>query len=184
MLGLIFAAFAFFDGYKFDDPYPNFGMFWRSAEKITSKMQRHYARTVSDINFLFNEFNNELQKKLQSIDGRKVSYRSNASNINGLKTKFESFQVQLTRVYKTVISEYRILNIKNRKTPPPSYFKQPVNYQTTYHLDNLPGSDFYENIEFILKEAHRELPKMISKMEIEHQKLIKKIPKLASLTEI
>lgn len=184
VLGLIFAAFAFFDGYKFDDPYPNFGMFWRAADKITAKMQRHYSRSVSDTNYLFNEFNNELQKKLKSIDNRKSAFNSNQNNISGLKNKFDAFQKQLASVYKTVISEYRMLNIKNRKTSPPAYFKQPVKYEITYHLENMPDSKFYNEIDSILKEAHREIPKMISKMEIEHQKLIKKIPKLIHLSEI
>ena len=184
VLGLIFAAFAFFDGYKFDDPYPNFGMFWRAADKITARMQRHYARSVSDTNYLFNEFNNELQKKLKSIDSRKQLFSSNQNNITSLKTKFDSFQKQLTSVYKAVISEYRMLNIKNRKTLPPAYFKQPVKYQITYYLENMPDTKFYNEIDSILKEAHRDIPKMISKMEAEHQKLIKKIPKLVDLAEI
>jgi hypothetical protein len=77
-----------------------------------------------------------------------------------------------------------MLNIKNRKTSPPAYFKQPVKYQITYHLENMPDTRFYNEIDSILKEAHREIPKMISKMETEHQRLIKKIPKLIDLSEI
>jgi hypothetical protein len=147
-------------------------------------MQRHYGQTVDDVNFLFNEFNNELQKKLKSIDGRKESFRLNTANINNLRVKFDAFQNQLSNVYKSVISEYRTLNSRSRKTPSPQYFKQPVKYQITYQIEHLPSKKFYDDIDYVLKEANRDLPKMILKMELEHQKLIKKIPKLVDLIEI
>lgn len=184
LLGLIFASIAFYDGYTFDDPYPNFGSLWRNAEKITRKMQDHYANAVDDIGNLFNDFNNEFQAKLKSIDMRKQKFAEYSQGMRQLKAQFEAFQSQISSAYVSVVSEYRSINRQHRKTKAPNYFRSSPKYDFAFHLDNLPSKSFYDDIDFILKESHRELPKMIEKMAKEHKSLLAKIPKLNKIKEM
>ena len=184
ILGFIFSSIAFYDGYTFDDPYPNFGKLWRNAEKITRRMQDHYADAVDDIGNLFNDFSDEFQTKLKSIDLRKQKFAEYSQGMRQLKIQFDAFQSQIGSAYASVISEYRAINKQHRETKAPNYFRNSVKYDLAFHLDNLPSKSFYDDIDFILKAAHRELPIMIEKMAKEHKSLLARIPKLNKIKEM
>ena len=147
-------------------------------------MHDHYADAVDDIGNLFSDFNDKFQAKLKSIDMRKQKFAEYSQGMRQLKTQFEAFQSQISSAYVSVVSEYRSINKQHRKTKAPNYFRSSPKYDLAFHLDNLPSKSFYDDIDFILKESHRELPKMIEKMAKEHKSLLAKIPKLNKIKEM
>ena len=139
---------------------------------------------MDDISDLFGDFNIQFQTKLESIDARKKNFSDFTQGINTLKVQFDAFQTHINSVYSSVVSDYRTINKKFRKTSIPKYFASSPKYYLTYHIDNLPNQKFFNDINSILQEAHRELPKMIKQMSSEHKKLLEKIPNLNQIKEM
>lgn len=127
LVGLIFAAFAMIDGWRWDDPYPGYGA-----------KDRHQKRLIIEYGRLFESLQNRLRdmaaEEMGSVDenaeraGRHqqelVAIRE---RMKGLREKLRVYYSQLELAGRRLVETYRQANLAVRGdgAQPPAYFNDP-----------------------------------------------------------
>jgi len=183
-IGLSLAAFAINKGYNYDDPYPGYGKISRTTEKLEQQIQGRYAELLENLNDAISEFDNYFHSVLNSIATRREKFTNINNILVNLHQKFSASQSQFSSVYSSVITDYREINKKHRKTPPPVFFNQPIKYDHSFKIIRQVDLKFVKTVENTLKEAKVKLPLLIKRVEKDRVRLRKMIPSLDELTKI
>jgi len=183
-IGLSLAFFAINKGYNYDDPYPGYGKISRTTEKLEKQIQDRYAELLENLNDAISEFDNYFHRVLDSIATRREKFTNINNILVNLHQKFSASQSQFSSVYSSVITEYREINKKHRKTPPPVFFNKPIKYDHSFKIIRQVDLRFVKTVENTLEEAKVKLPLLIKRVERDRVRLRNMIPSLDELTKI
>ena len=183
-IGLFLALYAINKGYDFDDPYPGYGKITRTTEDLEEQIQDRYAELIDNLDEAIGEFDQNFHFTLDSIATRREKFTNINSLIISLHQKFIASQSQFSTVYISVITDYREINKKHRKTPPPTFFNNLIKYEHSFKIIKQVDLKFTQSVEQTLKEAKIKLPQLIKKVDRDRGRLRKMIPSLDELTKI
>ena len=131
-IGITFASVGLYDGYQFNDTYPNFGRIGKKENKTRKKALENISSHKSMVIELFKNFN-EKAKKLHDIDMENIEHWS--TEVNTFQLYFNSYKeavIQWERELKHIVDEYRDNNLKYRQTPPPPYFAKQFEFNNSF----------------------------------------------------
>lgn len=184
-IGLFLGLLSFHRGYNADDPYPGYGALWRKVDKLENEISNHYADLQTNTNNELQKFNNYFHGILKDLGNRRERFTNINDSIENMIMRFSASQNQIAQAYKTVITDYRTINKKNRKTKAPEFFNKPLIYEHSFKLIEAKKSkNFIISVEKTLKEAKIYLPKIIEEINLEHRRLRNKIPTLEKLSKM
>jgi len=184
-IGIFLGLVSLHRGYKSDDPYPGFGDLWRKVENLETQIADHYADLLDNTSNELNKFNDYFHGILSDLGNRREKFTNINNSIVHMTNLFIASQKQIEQAYKTVISDYRAINEKYRKSKAPQYFNKTPIYEHAFKpLDSKENKDFILSVEKTLKEAKAYLPKMIKEIELKHSQLRNKIPTLEKLSKM
>lgn len=181
-IGLVLALFAINKGYNFDDPYPGYGKISRTTENLEQQIMDRYADLMESLEDAIAEFDKYFHSILDSIATRREKFTNINSLLINLHQKFIASQSQFSSVYISVITDYREINKKYRKTASPAFFNKPIKYDHSFKIIKQVDLKFTQSVENTLKEARIELPRLIKKVDKDRTRLRKMIPSLDELT--
>ena len=150
-IGVTFASVGLYDGYQFNDTYPNYGRIGKKDYKTRQKALGTISIHKSKIVDLFNNFS-EKAKVLNSDDMKNIETWS--TEVNTFQLYFNSYKeavMQWERDLRHIIDEYRDNNLKYRQTPPPVYFEKKFefneNFKDASHMFSSMKNVFMEDQE-------------------------------------
>ena len=121
-LGILFALAAFWKGYTFDDPYPNYGPVTRRAFGAREDYSDEHAE-------LFDDLGTIKEKTVDAIDQGISRIPLFPQNADAIRTKraamiqqFKAYEAAVETATNQLLAQYRDANRRHRTSPAPSYF--------------------------------------------------------------
>ena len=151
IIGITFASVGLYDGYQYNDTYPNYGRLGKK-EKIARQMalgviKNHKSKIVD----LYNEYSDK-GKNLHEKDMDNIE--TWAQEVNTFQLYFISYQdavIEWEKDLKHIIDEYRNNNQKSRQTAVPEYFNTNLKLDDRFYNASLMFSSmknvFIDDIE-------------------------------------
>lgn len=156
-LGSGFSIAAMIDGLKFDDVYPGYGIRARRVDKADGERENMEGRIKQELTRLNDKtLRNlrELERKFDVIEINMVDMNENA------KRRAHEYQDEcneIDHIHSILVLIYRETNRKHRTSPPPRYFRQPINQRfaqdDTLSFDEARFSDIQDSKLFNDTEA-------------------------------
>lgn len=121
-LGLFFAGFGFWKGYRFDDPYPGYGRVsrrWREAEQryLENRHQR-----LEEASAVRDEAKGALDLAIERLRGQALQREQILGARARLVQEFQAHERHLEEAANALLAAYRDANRRVRTTPPPAGF--------------------------------------------------------------
>ena len=121
-VGIMFHVTTIADGFKFDDPYPFYGKFWRKRERAETE----YAQTSEYLIAYLTEKRDETIDEIQTASRTLASSRRIAARISENRqaalARFSAYIDSLERTANQLLTLYREENQSNRSAPAPAHF--------------------------------------------------------------
>lgn len=121
-LGFLFHLGATADGFKFDDPYPLYGKYWRKREEA----EIDYTESKIELITTLTQERDETVTEMKNVSGFLSSSRRIAARIGdgraSARSRFDTYLDGLERIANQLLTLYRESNRTNRETPAPEYF--------------------------------------------------------------
>jgi hypothetical protein len=149
-VGIAFSLMAFIKGFRFDDPFPDYGRRSRQRDECES-VYANEAESLS--NFLTDrrdQVSDALQDVAQDLSNRRNEYFTISSTLMSLASRFDSHQEHLETAANRLLAIYREANWSTRAGPAPKHFDQ------EFELDKL-STEVPLLVEIYTKEKIQEL---------------------------
>ena len=182
IIGITFASVGLYDGYQYNDTYPNYGRLGKK-EKIARQMalgviKNHKSKIVD----LYNEYSDK-GKNLHKND--MVNIETWAQEVNTFQLYFISYQdavIEWEKDLKHIIDEYRNNNQKSRQTAVPEYFNTNLKLDDRFYNASLMFSSM-KNVFIDDIERGNIKNKMISLVQEHYNDCTEKLDSLKSEVE-
>ncbi|MGR9107729.1 MAG: hypothetical protein ACU843_12430 [Gammaproteobacteria bacterium] len=123
-MGIFFALIAMIDGYKSDDPYPEYGRIQRLNDEIRQGYEDECQELSRQANQIRADFLGELQMLGDSAKSTFTHLCHLAEAKPALVAQHQRGLKTLAQAGDALIHHYRSTNARQRKTPPPAYFSE------------------------------------------------------------
>ena len=124
IMGLLFAIFAFVDGYKRDDVYPGYGKLHRRLQLLLDEYEEHRDGIVSQIEQVREAFLNKLEEMKQAVLLKHTRLVHLVENKQAFVTEYEQGIANFNAAANTLIYRYRDINMSHRFDCAPAFFSQ------------------------------------------------------------
>ena len=129
IIGFLISIVSVIDGYKIDDPYPEYG----SWDRKLNECKEDY---LNDKKILYDSIENLKEKTLNDIDNVFHDINLQASEVQTVKanrrqlvSKYNEHTSYLINCCNSLLEYYRHFVKSNRKSPPPKYFDNKFNLE-------------------------------------------------------
>ena len=123
-MGLLFAIFAFIDGYKRDDAYPGYGKLHRRLQDLHEEYDEHRDDIVTQVEEVRQEFLTKLEEMKQAVLLKHTRLVHLVEDKQVFVTEYEQGIANFIAAANALIYRYRDINRSFRKDPAPIYFEQ------------------------------------------------------------
>lgn len=144
-MGLLFAVFAFIDGYKRDDAYPGYGKLHRRLQYLHEEYEEHRDFVVAEIDQVRNAFLLNLEDMKQAVLLKHTRLVHLVEDKQAFVAEYEQGMANFMAAANTLIYRYRDINLSNRKDSAPGYFSQ--DWQTNNHYKVRGAHDDIQQVE-------------------------------------
>jgi hypothetical protein len=144
VMGLLFAIFAFVDGYKRDDVYPGYGKIHRRFQLLLDEYEEQRDDVVSKIEHIRDAFLFKLEEMKQAVLLKHTRLVHLVENKQAFVTEYEQGIANFKAAANTLIYRYRDINMSHRIDSAPAYFSQDW---TSTHVYKLRGA--HDDIELV-----------------------------------
>jgi len=131
-MGLLFAVFAFIDGYKRDDAYPGYGKLHRRLQVLHEDYDEHRDDVVTQIEEVRHDFLRKLEEMKQAVLLKHTRLVHLVEDKQVFVAEYEHAMANFHATANALIYRYRDINRSQRKDSAPAYFEQ----------DWLPSNEF------------------------------------------
>ena len=158
ILGISFALIAILDGLIYNDSYPGFGKVGQKVNNLKNNAKNifnEYSQKVAKLLAIASHDNQKKYNELRSTDLDNWSI-----NTNLIQAEFATYSSKIKDLEEKadhIIQEYRNINSRVRKDPPPKYFLEP--FQIKLDKKN-PAEVFKEVSRYYLEDHKREEDKL------------------------
>jgi hypothetical protein len=128
-LGMLFFIFAAIDGYKFDDPYPNYGNLYRKKQRSEEDYVAQKRYLYAELDSIKDSSLRQMDDYMLSINQRKSELTSIIANKEKLHNKFKEHINYLESICNSMLKTYRNHNISARTSPYPARFDSDWTFQ-------------------------------------------------------
>lgn len=132
-VGILFHVFALIDGFKYDDPYPFYGKYWRKRDDA----ENDYAQTKEALIQTLTDQRDTTIKEMGDASRTLSTSRKLASRIaeNRALTfqRFNTYVSNLEEKANQLLAIYREANREKRSSPPPNHFYEGWKFESHEH---------------------------------------------------
>lgn len=126
LIGMIFFSLAVYKGYAMDDAYPGYGNLARRRDDFYNEFLDEKDSAIDLLEAIHLQYEKKLNECYDQANRKLNQLDSFISSIDHQITLFDSYILHLESALKYIISYYRDINISERNTPPPHYFKEQI----------------------------------------------------------
>ncbi len=127
----IFGLIAVWTGYGIDDRYPGYGKVWRNYEQGKADYQEEKKRYTDTVDSVFSTSSKAQQALLREVRKQIDFFRELASKSETAVNDFQKCVEQVIQTCNNVISRYRDVNRQVATSQRPTYFRDPVHFDST-----------------------------------------------------
>jgi hypothetical protein len=124
-IGLLWASFAIWKGYNFDDPYPRYGACYRRAANAREDYSDEHSRLFDDLEDIKEETIGELQNGIRAIPLFPQKAGQVRAQRDAYLKQFGAYEHAAESAANQLLARYRDANRAHRKSPSPIYFDRP-----------------------------------------------------------
>ncbi len=121
-MGILFALFALFDGYKRDDSYPGYGKIHRRLAELNEEYEDQRDEVVNQIESVRQSFLDKLEEMKQAVLLKHTRLVHLVEDKQAFVAEYEQGISNFIHAANTLIYRYRDINMRYRTQPVPSYF--------------------------------------------------------------
>ena len=121
-VGILFHLIAMLDGFKFDDPYPFFGKYWRMKSEAEKDYTETFEALISKLTTLRDETIEDMKDASRSLAASRRLAARIAENRIGTLQRYETYLDNLERIANQLLVFYREANRAYRSSPAPPHF--------------------------------------------------------------
>mgnify|MGYP000046387798 FL=1 len=144
-MGLLFAVFAFIDGYKRDDVYPGYGKLHRRLQSLNEEYEEHRDYVVTGIGEVRQAFLDNLDDMKQAVLLKHTRLVHLVEDKQAFVAEYEQGMANFVAAANTLIYRYRDFNMSYRKDSAPAYFSQ--DWHSNNHYKVRGAHDDIERVE-------------------------------------
>jgi len=122
MLSFVFCVCAMIDGYKMDDPYPQYGKRSRRRDAAEQQYNRKVALWASRIEILAGNLSDELGADLSDFQMKHGAIPTVQARRRNLLDNFNIYYDHIQEIGRYLLSVYRTANLKTRTAQAPARF--------------------------------------------------------------
>ena len=123
-MGLLFAIFAFIDGYKRDDAYPGYGHLHRRLQDLHEEYDEHRDDIVTQVEEVRQEFLTKLEEMKHAVLLKHTRLVHLVEDKQVFVAEYEQGIANFIAAANVLIYRYRDINMGLRNNSAPSYFEQ------------------------------------------------------------
>lgn len=123
-MGLLFAVFAFIDGYKRDDAYPGYGKLHRRLLALNEEYDERRDDVVMQIEEVRHDFLRKLEEMKQAVLLKHTRLVHLVEDKQVFVAEYEHAMTNFHAAANALIYRYRDINRSRRKDAAPAYFEQ------------------------------------------------------------
>jgi len=143
-MGLMFAVFAFVDGYKRDDIYPGYGRLHRRLQYLNEEYEEHRDYVVAEIDEVRQAFLANLEDMKQAVLLKHTRLVHLVEDKQAFVAEYEQGMANFIAAANTLIFRYRDFNMGFRNDSSPSYFSE--DWQSANHYKVRGAHDDIEQV--------------------------------------
>ncbi len=167
-MGLLFALFAFIDGYKRDDAYPGYGKLHRRLQALHEEYDEHRDDIVTQLEDVRQEFLIKLEDMKQAVLLKHTRLVHLVEDKQAFVAEYEQGIANFLAAANALIYRYRDINMSFRTNLAPAYFSQDWESNTVYTVRG--GHDDIKVVEQ-QKQLFTEFPQYCQQRANEIEKL-------------
>lgn len=133
-MGLLFAIFAFIDGYKRDDSYPGYGKLHRRLQLVHEDYDEHRNDIVTQIEEVREDFLTKLEEMKHAVLLKHTRLVHLVEDKQVFVAEYEQGMANFIAAANALIYRYRDINMSSRKQPIPPYFEQDWSVENAYKM--------------------------------------------------
>ncbi|MDD5493749.1 MAG: hypothetical protein PHG36_03650 [Dehalococcoidia bacterium] len=177
-VGCFFAIIALIDGFKMDDPYPNYGNVERRQRRAYETYADKKALLLDDLKDTRDYASSALAQLKDDLVKRRQEHDFIIANRQNLLVNLETHQNYLESCGRELITFYRARNREARNTPPPKYFDRAWCLERR-HSPILPATSLSdERLNDVMTKASSTIQSAISKVMDAFDQAIVKIKQI------
>lgn len=134
VMGMLFAVFAFVDGYKRDDLYPGYGKLHRRLQSLNEEYEEHRDYVVTEIGEVRQKFLHNLEDMKQAVLLKHTRLVHLVEDKQAFVAEYEQGMANFMAAANTLIYRYRDFNMSYRKDSAPEYFSQDWHSKNHYKV--------------------------------------------------
>ncbi len=180
-VGCSFAFFALIDGFKMDDPYPNYGNIDRRRNSAYEVYANNKFQLFDELKDTRDVVSSALAKLKEQLVKQRQEHDSIIANRQNLLVNLETHQNYLESSGRELITFYRAKNQEARNTPAPQYFDR------TWHLERkvsptLPARALTdEHLNDVMFEANSAIQSAIVEVMAAYDQAITEIDQISAI---
>ncbi len=123
-MGMLFAIFAFIDGYKREDAYPGYGKLHRRLLALHEEYDEHRDDIIMQVEEVRQDFLTKLEEMKQAVLLKHTRLVHLVEDKQVFVAEYEQGIANFTAAANALIYRYRDTNMSSRKESAPTYFEQ------------------------------------------------------------
>jgi len=124
LMGVLFAIFAFIDGYKREDAYPGYGKLHRRLLALHEEYDEHRDDIIMQVEDVRHDFLAKLEEMKQAVLLKHTRLVHLVEDKQVFVAEYEQGIANFTAAANALIYRYRDVNMSSRKDTAPVYFEQ------------------------------------------------------------
>ncbi len=133
-MGLLFAIFAFIDGYKREDAYPGYGKLHRRLLALHEEYDEHRDDIIMQVEEIRHGFLAKLEDMKQAVLLKHTRLVHLVEDKQVFVAEYEQGIENFSAAANALIYRYRDINMSSRNEPAPVYFEQDWHSRNTFML--------------------------------------------------
>ena len=182
LAGCFFAFVAFFEGWRWDDPYPGYGRLTRHSEQIRDDYIEAKQEQMEELEEIRDHALAEIEKCARQLEKSKAEYRQALDSIKQLPVLLKQSLQHLESCANTLLERYRDANRQARSTPPPLHFSRAwIMPPLEIAAASIPGLT-NEQLEAEITEAFRTLNEDTRALHRRHDECVAEYRRIEALS--
>jgi hypothetical protein len=124
-LGLLLGLFAFFKGYRLDDPYPGYGAVYRRAMVAEDAYNDEHHELFDELDTTKDDTLKAFREGIANIPAYAAKAQQIRAARSALLGQFRAYEHQIEQTINRLLSVYRDANRRRRNSNVPPYFNTP-----------------------------------------------------------
>lgn len=180
-LGLIVFSLALYKGYTWDDTYPGFGRVDRRVQNFKDELLATKTELIDSIHEIYEEHVSNANGYFKKMQKDKQQLEILFSSMKNDFVLYRNYLSNLKNAYQYLITLYRQTNKKERTSPPPTYFAEPIVLSLDELTEVSEPIDRRQLFDSYLTKASADFPEIKNKLLTAQAEKIQQINELCKL---